>query len=337
MSDLRADWRASMLRHRAPGMTGDIRCLMLWLADELNPETGRRYMKANGTVSIPQETIAGAFGVPKSRISERIKKAHELELLVTIKRGVRGTTAVYQGCIPAVAEARGWRGDPSNRRQNRPPTCSVATEQESRRESVLLVPSARNQSTSSVATEQESEPDQAGLVPSRRGATSSAGLMSPDNVEDPSGPGPDDDFSKSKRPGEHEPQTEPFGLDPPSSWPERSEWPERSSHPDDAAARDQTPSDRDAAARVRRERSTRELEQLRDELDDDFDASHKLAGTWVDGADDLIEQVLANHRAKTDPAAWLIAALRNHRTAVGKAEHLLKLAEPHADPDRRSA
>lgn len=108
----RARWRAAVLRHRAPGMTGEVRALLLWAADH-------PYCSDGAVWSIPRTEIAEAFGVPESRITERISRAKELGLLCTVKRGVRGTTAVYEGVVPSSIETAGgrWRGSKPNPKQ----------------------------------------------------------------------------------------------------------------------------------------------------------------------------------------------------------------------------
>lgn len=103
----RARWRAAVIRHRAPGMTGEVRALLLWVADH-------PYCDDGAVWSIPRSEIAEEFGVPEARINERIKRAKDLGLLCTVKRGVRGSTAVYEGTIPPAVESSGWRGSKAN-------------------------------------------------------------------------------------------------------------------------------------------------------------------------------------------------------------------------------
>lgn len=124
-------------------MNGEVRALLLYLADSA-------FMTSDAVVSIPQKDLTEVFDVPKSRISERIKRAHELGLLVTVEKGIPGRTATYQGTIPGGTETTGWRGPGSVTTE---PTGSVKQELQK----------------GSVTT----EPESAISVPSRRGATGS--------------------------------------------------------------------------------------------------------------------------------------------------------------------
>lgn len=90
----RDQWVAAILRHGAAGMTGEVRALLLYVA--FHPRT-----KATAVWSIPRSELAATFDVHPRRITERIQRAHHLGLLDTVVKGRPGTTAVYQGTIPA--------------------------------------------------------------------------------------------------------------------------------------------------------------------------------------------------------------------------------------------
>lgn len=97
----RTRWRQTVLRFRGQGMTGEIRALMLVLAD---------HMDAHAVVSVPRSTLADLFDVTPSRITARIGAAVELQLLAEVVAGGPGVQAVYQGLIPGSPPPRAPRG-----------------------------------------------------------------------------------------------------------------------------------------------------------------------------------------------------------------------------------
>jgi hypothetical protein len=72
-------------------MTDGCRVLLLRLLDD---------MTANGIVSIPRSKLAADLGVAPARVSERIKLAKSLGLLVDVRRARPKVTAVYQATLP---------------------------------------------------------------------------------------------------------------------------------------------------------------------------------------------------------------------------------------------
>jgi hypothetical protein len=80
-----------------------------------------------------------------------------------------------------------------------------------------------------------------------------------------------------------------------------------------------------------RDRRTSEfdVQGLTAELEDDQEANGFLAGhNWCGSTEELIETALAEVKTKSaikDEGAWLAKALANHKTPVGKADHLMQL------------
>lgn len=71
-----------------------------------------------------------------------------------------------------------------------------------------------------------------------------------------------------------------------------------------------------------------DAEGLTAELEDDQEANGFLAGhNWCGSTEELIETALAEVKAKgaINEGAWLAKALANHKTPVGKADHLMQL------------
>ncbi len=75
----------------SPLIKDNTRVLLLLLAD---------HMKADRTVSVPQEKLADHIGRSKRRVTERVTAAHKAGFLSTIAGGYVGHTAVYQGLFP---------------------------------------------------------------------------------------------------------------------------------------------------------------------------------------------------------------------------------------------
>jgi hypothetical protein len=204
----RSRWETLVMRYRAAGMTGELRALLIVLA---------RHMDANGYVSVPQSRIAEMFGVPRTRIIERIKRAKDLGLLDTVQSGRPGVTAVYQATLPAElagASPRTMRG-PIGRRTT---------------QGIELGTSGRTKEGTSGRTKPDGQLGTSGRVAKQRrqlgtsGRTTKTGQLgtsgrvaigsapqrSPDKVTDPGTTrlGFDDDF-KSKSSSSTGEQTEP--------------------------------------------------------------------------------------------------------------------------------
>lgn len=111
----REQWAQAVAACRLPGMTGEVRALLLYLAYQ--------HADHRGFISVPRATLADVFGVVPARISERIERAKQLGLLDTVRRGRPGVTAVYQGMLPPT-----WLG-PSPRTMRGPAGRTTETEQ----------------------------------------------------------------------------------------------------------------------------------------------------------------------------------------------------------------
>ena len=85
------EWRRDVFASRDPQMTGAVKVLLLYLADEMRP---------NGEVSVPREQLANDLGIHKARIAERLNKAIEARFLTRVQAGYPGRTAVYRRFWP---------------------------------------------------------------------------------------------------------------------------------------------------------------------------------------------------------------------------------------------
>jgi hypothetical protein len=87
---LRDKWRAAVLVN--PDIDGETRAMLLVL---------HGWMTDNGRVSVPRLRLADMFDVDPRRITERIKRARDAQLLDKVGGGFRGRTSVYDAVIPA--------------------------------------------------------------------------------------------------------------------------------------------------------------------------------------------------------------------------------------------
>jgi hypothetical protein len=101
-------------------MTDGCRVLLLRLLED---------MTANGIVSIPRSKLAAELGVAPARITERIKLAKSLGLLVDVRRARPKVTAVYQATLPGAIALRGTPAVPLDESSEvRPPVTVAGTE-----------------------------------------------------------------------------------------------------------------------------------------------------------------------------------------------------------------
>lgn len=92
----REEWVAAVFHHK--GLNNGVRVLLLYLAHNMRPDL---------TVCVPRTEIAEALNLYPSRVTERIKAAHDAGLLATIVHGRERTTAVYKAMFPNREVQRG--------------------------------------------------------------------------------------------------------------------------------------------------------------------------------------------------------------------------------------
>ena len=86
---LRDRWRAAVLVN--PGIDGETRAMLLVL---------HSWMTDSGRVSVPRQRLADMFDVDPRRITERIKRARDAQLLDKVGGGFRNRTSIYDAVIP---------------------------------------------------------------------------------------------------------------------------------------------------------------------------------------------------------------------------------------------